>query len=90
MFVVLEQPFDRECSCEGKCKPTLGVVTLSFGLFTTNLSFENIFFVNGYGRVGTTSRMHDGESGQNNMKELDAIIERCIKVAAIDLKEFVK
>jgi hypothetical protein len=34
--------------------------------------------------------MHDGESGPNNMKELDAIIERCIKVAAIDLKEFVK
>jgi hypothetical protein len=34
--------------------------------------------------------MHDGESGPNNMKELDAIIERCIKEAAIDLKEFVK
>jgi hypothetical protein len=54
------------------------------------LTFENIFFVNGYGRVGTTSRMHDGESGPNNPKELETIINRCIKVAVNDLKDFVK
>lgn len=74
--------------------PTAGschfIFTVGYSNQSLDLSFENIFFVNGYGRVGTTSRMHDGESGQNNMKELDAIIERCIKVAAIDLKEFVK
>jgi len=58
-----------------KTLPTVGschfILNVEYANNALNLHFENIFFVNGYGRVGTTARMHDGESGPNNEQELN-------------------
>lgn len=54
------------------------------------LRYENIFYVNGYGNSGSRTHSHVGESGPNNSKDLDAIINRCMNVVTNDLKDFLK